>query len=216
MDDGGPQPTARDARRQAIVDVAREVFMAEGFAETSMSAIAAQVGGSKGTLYNYFRSKQDLFSAVIQDDCDLKQAVLFDSLLAEGDDVEAVLREVGLRYTHLVLGEAAVQLSRAVIAEAVRFPELGRVLYEAGPKRGRVRLAVFMEQQMRLGRIRRADASRVVDQFCDMCLGALYRQRLMNVIEAPGDAQVQENVEAAVEVIMAAYGVKSAQGSTTQ
>ena len=107
--------------------------MADGFAEASMSAIAAQVGGSKGTLYNYFRSKQELFSAVIQDDCDRKQAGLFDSLCAEGDDVEAVLREVGQRYTHLVLSDAAVELSRAVIAEAVRFPELVRVLHEAGP-----------------------------------------------------------------------------------
>ena len=211
MDDGGFRATARDSRRQAIVDVAREVFMVEGFAEASMSAIAAQVGGSKGTLYNYFRSKQDLFAAVIQDDCDRKQAVLFDSLLAEGDDVEAVLREVGLRYTHLVLSEPAVQLSRAVIAEAVRFPELGRVLYEAGPKRGRVRMAAFVEQQMRLGRVRRADASRVVDQFCDMCLGALYRQRLMNVTGEPSEAQVRENVEAATEVIMAAYSLAPAQ-----
>ena len=209
MDDGGVRATARDSRRQAIVDVAREVFMVEGFAEASMSTIAAQVGGSKGTLYNYFRSKQDLFSAVIQDDCDCRQAVLFDSLYAEGDDVEAVLREVGLRYTHLVLSDVAVQLSRAVIAEAVRFPELGRVLYEAGPKRGRVRMAAFVEQQMQLGRIRRADAARVVDQFCDMCLGGFYRQRLMNVIGEPSDAQVHENVKAATEVIMAAYSLTS-------
>ncbi len=192
--------------------------MREGFAEASMSAIAVQVGGSKGTLYNYFRSKQELFSAVIQDDCDLKQAVLFDSLHAEGDDIYGVLREVGRRYTHLVLSDAAVRLSRVVIAEAVRFPELGRVLYEAGPKRGRVRMAAFVEQQMRLGRIRRADAARVVDQFCDMCLGGLYRQRLMNVVGEPSDALVNDYVEAAVEVIMAAYdiaprSVRSTQGS---
>ena len=206
MDDGGVRPTARDCRRQAIVDVAREVFMADGFAEASMSAIAAQVGGSKGTLYNYFRSKQELFSAVIQDDCDRVQAILFKSLYTESEDVEAVLYEAGLRYTHIVLGDAMVQLSRAVIAEAVRFPELGRVLYEAGPKRGRVRLAAFLEQQMQRGRIRRADATCVVDQFCDMCLGHLYRQRLMNVIGEPSDALVRKNVQGAVEVIMAAYG----------
>ncbi len=206
MDDGGFRVMARDARRQAIVDVARKVFMVEGFAEASMSAIAAQVGGSKGTLYNYFRSKQDLFSAVIQDDCDRKQAALFDSLHAEGDKVDAVLREVGQRYTHLVLSEEAVQLSRAVIAEAVRFPQLGWVLHEAGPKRGRVRMAAFVEKQMELGRLRPGDAARLVDQFCDMCLGGLYRQRLMNVAGEPSDAQVRENVEAAIEVIMAAYG----------
>lgn len=45
-----------------------------------MSAIAARLAGSKGTLYNYFKSKQDLPPAVIQSDCELSQADLFDDL----------------------------------------------------------------------------------------------------------------------------------------
>ncbi|MGH6965637.1 MAG: TetR/AcrR family transcriptional regulator, partial [Phenylobacterium sp.] len=45
----------RDARREAILDVAQEVFLEEGFANASMSTIAARLGGSKGTLYNYFK-----------------------------------------------------------------------------------------------------------------------------------------------------------------
>ena len=206
MDDGSVRTTARDSRRQAIVDVARDVFVAEGFAETSMATIAAKVGGSKGTLYNYFPSKQDLFAEVIRDQCDRKLAAMFDSLEAEGEDVEAVLREVGRCYSHLVLGEESVLLSRLVIAEVGRFPELGRILYESGPKRGRARMAVYVEKQMCAGRIRRADAIRVVDQFCEMCLGSVYRQRLMNVTQPPSEALVGENVDAAVEVLMAAYG----------
>ena len=53
----------RDARRELILDVAQEVFLEEGFANASMSTIAARLGGSKGTLYNYFKSKDDLFTA---------------------------------------------------------------------------------------------------------------------------------------------------------
>ena len=98
MDDGALRTAARDTRRLGIVEVAREVFMAEGFADASMSAIAARVGGSKGTLYNYFPSKEGLFAAVIQDACDRKQATLFDSLNVEGETVEAVLSTVGRRY----------------------------------------------------------------------------------------------------------------------
>ncbi len=52
-----------------ILDAAAEVFLEEGFAAASMSAIAARVGGSKGTLYNYFRSKEELFEAYIQRHC---------------------------------------------------------------------------------------------------------------------------------------------------
>ena len=205
MDGGCAKTLARDSRRQAIMDVARSIFIEEGFAEASMSTIAARVGGSKGTLYNYFPSKHDLFAAVIRDDCERKQAALFDSLLADGDDMRAVLREVGRLYTHLVLSDSVVLLNRVVIAEVGRFPELGRVMYDAGPKRGRVRMVAYVEQQMRAGRIRRADGARIVDQFCDMCLGSLYRQRLLNVIEPPGEAEVDENVDFAMEVLMAAY-----------
>ena len=59
----------RDARREAILDVAQDVFLDEGFAAASMSTIAARLGGSKGTLYNYFKSKEELFNAYVQRRC---------------------------------------------------------------------------------------------------------------------------------------------------
>ena len=44
----------RDERRDGILDVGRDCFLVDGYAATSMSSIAARLGGSKGTLYNYF------------------------------------------------------------------------------------------------------------------------------------------------------------------
>ncbi len=205
MDEGCAKTLARDTRRQAILEVAYQVFMEDGYAAASMSSIASRVGGSKGTLYNYFPSKQELFEAVIRNECDLKQAAMFDSLEAEGEDVEAALREAGRRYTLMVLSEQTVLLSRMVIAETTRLPELGQVLYEAGPKRSRVRLAAYVRRQMRAGRLRIGDADRMIDQYCEMCLSPLYRQRLMNVIGPPSEALVGETVDAALAVIMAAY-----------
>ena len=55
-----------EARRQAILDVAAEVFCEQGFEQTSMSEITARVGGSKATLYSYFPSKEALFVEVMQ------------------------------------------------------------------------------------------------------------------------------------------------------
>lgn len=56
-----------EAKRQAILAVARESFTRHGFETTSMSAIASEVGGSKATLYNHFSSKEALFEAVMLD-----------------------------------------------------------------------------------------------------------------------------------------------------
>ena len=54
----------RDERRDGILDVARDCFLADGYAATSMSTIAARLGGSKGTLYNYFKSKDEVYLAL--------------------------------------------------------------------------------------------------------------------------------------------------------
>ncbi len=47
-------------RREAILHAAEKVFEAYGFAETTMDAVAAEAGVSKGSIYNYFPSKEDL------------------------------------------------------------------------------------------------------------------------------------------------------------
>src|SRR5579871_4719106 len=79
--DTAPTESQRsDARRRAILEVGREVFLAQGYAAASMSEIAAKLGGSKGTLYNYFRSKEELFGALMTEVCAAQAAVYFDPL----------------------------------------------------------------------------------------------------------------------------------------
>jgi AcrR family transcriptional regulator len=63
----GKEPDRHEARRSAIVAAARKAFLRDGYGQTSMSSIAADVGGSKTTLWNYFPSKEDLFAAVVDD-----------------------------------------------------------------------------------------------------------------------------------------------------
>ena len=65
-----PRRGRGDGRRQAILDAADEIFLEAGFQAASMAAIAARVGGSKGTLYNYFPSKEDLFLACVSRHCE--------------------------------------------------------------------------------------------------------------------------------------------------
>ncbi|MFT3998253.1 MAG: helix-turn-helix domain-containing protein, partial [Asticcacaulis sp.] len=66
----------KDTRREAILDVASRIFLEEGFDAASMSAIAARVGGSKGTLYNYFKNKEELFEAFVDRHCVLHAALI--------------------------------------------------------------------------------------------------------------------------------------------
>src|ERR1700743_980416 len=123
MDDGCIKATAKDVRRQTILEMARDIFLEDGYAAAPRSAIVARLGGSKGTLYNYFASKEELFKAVIQDQCDRKMTLMFEGMTAGDGDVVKGLHTLGTRYATIVLGEDVINLSRILVAEVLRFPE---------------------------------------------------------------------------------------------
>jgi AcrR family transcriptional regulator len=56
----------REEKRTLIMDVALELFASNGFHATTINQIARQAGISKGLLYNYFKSKEDLLSEIIR------------------------------------------------------------------------------------------------------------------------------------------------------
>lgn len=197
----------RDLKRDTILAIAQEVFLEEGYAAASMSAIAARVGGSKGTLYNYFRSKAELFVAVIQNLCDINQNQIFDFA---DPDIRKFLTEVGRRFSRLLLSDDVITIHRIVVAEATRFPEIGEALYEAGPKRGKQRLVAYLKQAIADGRLKAScNPERAAEQAMEMALGGMYRRRLWNVGPAPTEAEIEAALASAIDVFMAAYGAEA-------
>jgi AcrR family transcriptional regulator len=195
----------RDARREAILDVAEEVFLEEGFAAASMSTIAARLGGSKGTLYNYFKSKDELFEAYVLRRCVLNLDHIY-NLPAEGDQVEETLTRLGRAYLQRVLAEQNLRHFRIIVAEAERSPEIGRAFYEAGPARGAERLAERIGQWTALGRLEVDDPLLAAHQFTGLCQNRYFKQRLCNAVPELTEDQVETEVAAAVKTFMRAYG----------
>lgn len=202
------QPTALrgEARRSDILRIAGEVFLEQGYGAASMSAIAARVGGSKGTLYNHFRSKEALFGAFVTEACAAEAAHAFDFSDHDGK-VEGALRRAGARFLRFVLSDRVIAVHRVVIAEGGRFPELGRNFYEVGPREGMARMAAFLEAEAQAGRLRPLDPQRAAEQFLELCKAGLQQRRLWGVMERPTEAEMAANVEAALGLFLAYYGV---------
>jgi AcrR family transcriptional regulator len=135
-----PPKTGRDGKRDAILKIAFEAFLTDGYAATSMSSIAARVGGSKATLYNYFSSKEELFSAVISEKCQDIQSLLFETEL-EHAHFRISLLHLGERLLRLMLSDEKIAVFRLITAETARFPELGCAFYRSGPAQGKRILA---------------------------------------------------------------------------
>ena len=193
----------RGDRQDAIVDVAHACFVAEGYGATSMSTIAARLGGSKGTLYNYFRSKEELFDAVVRRSCERLHATLAAAPVT-GSLRERLVATAESLVDH-ILSPEALAIHRMVIGEGERFPELARLFYEAGPRRGIARAAELLQSLMDQGLLRRADPMLAAHQFKDLALSGLHNMRLWNVIDDPTPAEKRAHAEIAVDTFLRAY-----------
>lgn len=202
-----PRRGRGDERRQAILDAADEIFLEAGFQAASMAAIAARVGGSKGTLYNYFPSKEDLFLACVSRHCEaLRQQMT--SLLAEGGDLHETLTRVGRRFAEVISSDRFVRRMRLIIAESERAPALSRAFYETGPARGAEVLAGYFEQQIARGGLQQVDALGAAHQFLVLCTARYWKARLLNVVGEPTKAEIAEDVDRATRMFIAGYGAR--------
>ena len=199
------RPDRKDQRRQHIVGVARDAFFETGYGSTTMSAIALRLGGSKTTLWSYFRSKEELFSAVVDDLVDQYGAALR-MPLPEAGDVPSVLTDLGLILMDTLFQPEIVALHRLVAGEAARFPELGRLLFDVGPKRGHERIGGWLAVQMARGLLRSADPMVAAQHFVALCQSGRFQGHLIGALPAPDDQERAAEVALAVRAFLRAYG----------
>jgi TetR/AcrR family transcriptional regulator, mexJK operon transcriptional repressor len=194
----------REDRREQIIQIAKQAFFADGYAATSMAAIAAKAGGSKGTLYNYFPSKEQLFEAVVAQFTE-RGAAVFAGLEVSDGDFRAALTRFGKLLIRHMMSDDAISMHRLIAGEAVRFPEIGEAYYRAVVHSGKQRLIDRFEEAMAAGHIRRADPQVAAQHFFDLCLSGLHRHRLWNIGPRPSNAQMDANVENAVDAFLDGY-----------
>lgn len=195
----------RDARREAILDVASDVFLEEGYPNASMSTIAARVGGSKGTLYNYFKNKEELFAAYVVRHCAWQRDAMFE-IESDLSDIREALIKTGRIYLSIVLSDFSMANFRVIVAEAQRTPEIGLAFYEAGPKSGARRLGETLQKAVDSGQLKIDDPVHAAHQFIGLCQNRLLKARLCNFMAEPTAEEIDREVLPAVKVFLAAYG----------
>lgn len=170
-----------------------------------MSSIAAAVGGSKTTLWNQFPSKQDLFVAVLDDIVERYGTALAVDLPTDLP-VATTLERFAAALMATILSPPIIALHRLVTGEAGRFPELATMFYERGPRRGKARLAAFIEVAMADGRLRRGDVMVAVRQFASMCQSGCYQHSLLGLGSPATPDAIAHDITAAIDSFMRAWG----------
>jgi len=196
------------AKRRQVMDGARAAFLNAGFDGASMNDIARAAGVSKGTLYAYFDSKEQLFEALIREDKE-QQA---ERLCAFPDDCDpaALLRGFGRRLVEHILRPGAIAQVRVVIAATARFPQLGRAFYDAGPGYGIERLSARLAAFAERGALNVPDPELAARQFINLCCSDFHKRMLFGVVTSVDPQAVEMAVEEAVTFFLKVYGPATA------
>ena len=197
---------AETAKRRQIIEGARQVFLAQGFDAASMNDIARKAGVSKGTLYVYFKSKEDLFEAIAEQQCHFQAERVFELDPAD-PDVAATLTKLGGAFAHYMCQRSTSPI-RIMIAIADRMPEVGRQFYESGPAVGIGKLGRYLRAQVEAGvlDIVPEDCEIVAGQFLESCLATTFKPVLFNFAPPPPQERIDHVVGIAVRAFMKAYG----------
>jgi TetR/AcrR family transcriptional regulator len=144
----------KGARPGELLDAALDLFVAKGFAATRAEEVAAKAGVSKGTLFLYFKSKEELFEAVVRENIGNQ----INQGLAEVESYEGpttdMLKFAMFAWWERVGNTKASGISKLVMSEANNFPELANFYQDTVVKPGRLLIQTILQRGVDRGEFR--------------------------------------------------------------
>jgi AcrR family transcriptional regulator len=147
----------KESRPAELMEAALDLFAEKGYAATRLDDVAQRAGVSKGTLYLYFDSKEDLFKAVVRQG--LVPAIVEAEKLVDNFDGSAaeLFRQIVLGWWQLIGDTRLSAIPKIMISEARNFPEIADFYYEEVIQRGGGMFVRALERGVQTGEFRNVD-----------------------------------------------------------
>ncbi len=191
------------SHRERIIESATDLFFERGYEKTNTEKIAQRARISKREVYLHFADKREILAAVITEVQSEMQSRM-DADWSSPGEIKEVLIRAATAIQHFILSERFGKLVRIVAAVSYHDPAMVAQFFDMGPNRGRLATARYLKEQMKSGRLRRADHLKAADDFLDLVIGA----RLMTAVilgHTDSGRRKPTNVKHAVEVFLAIY-----------
>ena len=176
----------KEARPAEIIAAAMAVFADKGFAAARLDDIAARAGVSKGALYLYFETKEDLFRAVVTE----ALAPNFDAVQAMAEGFEGPFSALaGALLPNLARIAATTPVGavmKMVIGESRNFPELARVWHDALVSRALTLISGLIAAAQRRGEVKAGDPRAFALSLISPIVMAVIWRETFTPIGAPG------------------------------
>ncbi len=201
-----------EAKRQDIIDVAAELFQENGYDRTSMSMISERLGGSKATLYGYFRSKEELLHAVLDYDVTEQADRLMQEFLGS-KDLRQGLINLGIAYMTRRLARGPITNVRIISNQPIE-SNIGKQFYERVLRPAWTRLADRMQVLMDEGLLKPADPWVAAMQWKGMCEWDMFERRLLGAITEGDPQEIKRASTFAADAFLEIYGKDSGSKQT--
>ena len=147
----------KEARPEELLSAALELFVEKGFAATRTEEVAQLAGVSKGTLFIYFPSKEELFKAVVRENIVRPQTEGAQEIARfEGSSAE-LLAYLMIEWWRRYGATQASGISKLVMSEASNFPDLANFFQEEVVSPGHALIASVLQRGMDRGEFRQVD-----------------------------------------------------------
>jgi TetR/AcrR family transcriptional repressor of mexJK operon len=194
-------PDRTNPKVQQLLEAAHALFLDQPYDTVSTDAIVKEAKVSKATLYAYF---------LVSDKCGQTAQAIWESASAS-DDVEEVLRTIAQNFMAMFATGDALAFYRSIIAQVPRFPELGRIFYESGPKVLLGRIESFLRDASERGDIAIPDPKLAAAQFLQLISVDVPLIGLLG-LEPLTKQRADVAIESGVALFMAGYGAKPRTG----
>ncbi len=192
-----------EAQRMVIIAAAVAEFRQNGYAGTSVSAVADRFGGSKATVYNYFASKEALFTTALIAQLDPGARHCFAVLDAERPGRSALLA-FGEAYLTFQLSPEIIEITRVVIAQG-SISDFGTRLYDRSVAGGLRRLARYLVDRHGEDAFAPHGAARAALELKSLLEADLVSQQLRGTRSSPNRSRIRQAVTLAVDAFLRLY-----------
>jgi TetR/AcrR family transcriptional regulator, regulator of autoinduction and epiphytic fitness len=199
-----PRRPGRRPKRSEVLDAAVEEILEKGYAGATLASIAERAQVSTATVFKHFRTKADIFGAIMGRTFGNEAESLPPE--PEAGDPQAGLMAIGHDYAHAITDPQIRALFRVMIAEVPRFPELGQELYEKGKKPYLDRLGSYLNAEIAAGKLALPDVELAARQFLGMINDLLFWPHMLVMGITESEADVRRVVEGATATLVTAFG----------
>ena len=206
----------KESRQQEILDAAYVVFARKGFAAARMDDIANEAGISKGTLYLYFDGKEEVFKELVVGTFRGQADILSRAARRSDDRSSAHLLRDSLRLLgQFVLASDRVELTKIVIGESGRFPEIARFYFEEVIGRGTKVWEAILREAVARREFRDVPIRHAV-RLCmsPIVLAAIWRSSFAQVDPEPFN--IEGLIESHIDLLLNGLLYQPAKGNTAQ